>query len=50
MITRSIRFDPKLNDKLMDAAEKRHVSINWLIHKLLEEGVERLAEEIRVTE
>lgn len=49
MVTRSIRFDDALYDKLLAAAEKRHVSFAWLVHKVLEEGVERLTDEIKVT-
>ena len=49
MIVRSVRFDDKLYDKLVTAAEERHVSFAWLVHKMLEEGVERLNGDFRVT-
>lgn len=50
MVARTLRFDDKLYYKLTAAAEKRHVSFAWLVHKLLEEGLERLSEEFKVTQ
>lgn len=49
MIVRSVRFDDALYDKLLAAAEERHVSFAWLVHKILEEGVENLRKEFKVT-
>ncbi len=51
MMARSIRFDDELYHTYVDAARERNVSFNWLIHKVLEENIERIrdAELFRVT-
>lgn len=52
MVTRSIRFDDTVYDVVMAEAEKRKVSFNWLVNKLLEEALLRLSEpgEFKVTQ
>lgn len=47
--TRSVQFRPGLYERLMAAAEERQTSTQWLINQLLDEGLERLANEIKVT-
>lgn len=49
MVTRSIRFDDTIYDVIVNEAEKRKVSFQWLVNKLLEESLLRLADEFRVT-
>ena len=46
-----IRLPPELHDQLMTIAEERDVSLNWVIVKLLTEGIEHVvpATEIRLT-
>ena len=49
MLARSIQFRDGLYERLTEAADSRQVSTQWLINQLLEEGLERLANEIKVT-
>lgn len=50
-VVRSIRFDNETYHQLVDESEKRRVSFQWLVIKLVEEGLVRLAdaEEFKVT-
>lgn len=52
MVTRSIRFDDTVYDITMSEAEKRKVSFNWMVNKLLEEALLRLSDpnEFKVTQ
>lgn len=49
MITRSITFWDEVNDQLVEEAEKRHVSINWVVNQLCKEALTRLSEDFRLT-
>lgn len=51
MLARSIRFEDETYWKLHDESRKRNVSFQWLVHKLVTEGLERLddPEEFKVT-
>jgi predicted transcriptional regulator len=49
MLARSIQFRDGLYERLTESADNRQVSTQWLINQLLEEGLERLATEIKVT-
>lgn len=46
-----VRFDPDVHERLVAAAEDRSVTINWLVNRLVREGLDRLipVEEIRWT-
>ena len=50
-MVRSIRFDEGTYVRLVDAAERRRVSFQWLVHKMLDEALDRLddAAEFKVT-
>ena len=50
MITRSITFRDDVNDQLVEASERMHVSINWLVNQLCREALDRLRDEIKVTQ
>ena len=49
MTTRSIQFWDDLYERLTEAADNHHVSTQWLINQLCDEGLERLTDEIKVT-
>lgn len=38
----AIRFDPPLHEALQETADELGVSLNWLVTKLCEEGLERV--------
>lgn len=46
-----IRFDPELYKKLQIAAEERHLSVNYLVNKAVEDLLPRLipANELKLT-
>jgi len=46
---RSIQFRDDVNDRLSAAAERMHVSVNWLVNQLCDEGLERIIPELKVT-
>lgn len=50
-VSRSIRLDPELARQVAIAAAERVVSVNWLLERLITEGMERLApvDEFRIT-
>lgn len=39
----ALRFDPDLHERLRAEAERRGVSLNWLVNRLLKEALEALA-------
>jgi hypothetical protein len=41
-VTTAIRFDPALHEALKETADELMVSVNWLVVKLCEEGLERV--------
>lgn len=45
----SIRFEDEVMDRLRNEATDRLVSINWLVNRLCDEGLDRLVDEIKVT-
>lgn len=47
----SIRFDPALHERLLAEAAARQVSVNWMVTRLVAEGLDRLipVEEMRLT-
>jgi predicted transcriptional regulator len=49
MITKSIQFRDEINDRLVESANKMHVSVNWLVNQLCDEGLDRLIPELKVT-
>lgn len=49
MVILSLRLPDGLHENLVNAADDRRVSVTWLINKMLEEGLERLNPEIKVT-
>lgn len=49
MFSRSIQFRDEVNDRLVASAEKMHVSVNWLVNQLCDEGLERLIPDLKVT-
>jgi hypothetical protein len=49
MFSRSILFRDEVNDRLVVEAEERKVSVTWLVNQLCQEGLDRLAPEIKVT-
>ena len=49
MKTRTIQFDEGVYSELTTAASERGVSINWMVNKLCEEGLNRLEPDLRVT-
>lgn len=38
----AVRFDPALHEALQETAEELGVSVNWLVNKLCEEGLDRV--------
>jgi predicted HicB family RNase H-like nuclease len=40
--TTAIRFVPEVHEALRETADELGVSINWLVTKLCEEGLERM--------
>ncbi|HEX5016007.1 MAG TPA: hypothetical protein VFX15_00300 [Actinomycetes bacterium] len=51
MIARSIRFEDETYYRLVKEARERNVSFQWLVHKMLDEAIDRLdnAEDFKVT-
>ena len=49
MKVRTIQFDEGVYSELTGAAKERGVSINWMVNKLCEEGLNRLEPDLRVT-
>lgn len=49
MVTRSIQFWDDVIDGLVEAAQARAVSVNWLVNQLLRESLDRLKPEIELT-
>ena len=47
----AIRFDPDVYDRLAAESEARMVSINWIVNRLVAEGLERIVpvEDMRLT-
>jgi predicted transcriptional regulator len=47
----AIRFDPEVYDRLVEAADERDVSINWLVNRAVADFLPRLLplDEIRWT-
>lgn len=47
----AIRFGPELHARLVEAAEDRDLSINWLVNRAVEDFLDRLipADEFRLT-
>jgi hypothetical protein len=41
-VTTAIRFDPPLHEALKETSDELMVSLNWLVCKLCEEGLERI--------
>lgn len=41
---RNIRFKTATAERLREAAEDRDVSVNWLVNRIVEEALDRLAE------
>jgi predicted HicB family RNase H-like nuclease len=41
-VTTAVRLPPGLHDRLRNAADERHVSVNFLIVKALEDYLDRL--------
>jgi hypothetical protein len=39
---RGIRFDPDVDDRLEREAEERMVSVNWIVNRLVREGLDRI--------
>lgn len=49
--TTAVRFDADLHARVMAEAEARDVSMNWIINRLVREGLERMVPltELRLT-
>lgn len=41
-VTTAIRFDPETHAALTAAADEREVSMNWLVNRIVKEGIDRL--------
>jgi hypothetical protein len=51
-VTTAIRFEPMLHEILRETADDLGVSVNWLVTRLVTEGLERLipVDEMRLTQ
>ncbi len=49
-VTTAIRFHPEVHERLHAEADAREVSLNWLVNRIISEGLERLVplDEIRL--
>ena len=41
-VTTAVRFPPDLHEALAETAEELTVSVNWLVNKLVAEGLDRI--------